>query len=155
MADLIEELSAYYRDFLSGDPGQLSRFYREDLVFRDPLHELHGLESVRRYFLEMREGLTRCEFEFDDGSVAQGSACLPWQMHYAHRALNGGRPMVLRGCSLLKFDERIYYHEDFYDLGAMIYERVPLLGALVRGVKKRVKGSESQFLSGDRVAGES
>ena len=141
MADLIAELSAYYRDFLAGDPADLSRFYRDDLQFRDPLHELQGLTVVQRYFAEMREGLTRCEFEFEEACVAANSACLPWHMHYAHRSLNGGEVMTLRGCSLLKYDDLIYYHEDFYDLGAMVYERVPLLGALVRGVKKRIQGS--------------
>ncbi|WP_295799178.1 nuclear transport factor 2 family protein [uncultured Microbulbifer sp.] len=156
MADLIGELRAYYRDFLAGDPQQLERFYRDDLLFRDPLHELQGIPAVRRYFVGMRDGLARCEFEFDDACIGQGSACLPWRMHFAHRALNGGRVMTLRGSSLLKFEGLIYYHEDFYDLGAMVYERVPLLGALVRGVKKRLQnpGAGELSHSADAVAEE-
>lgn len=138
MSSLITELQTYYQDFLRADTEALTRFYDKSLVFRDPLHELHGLDTVTHYFTQMREGLKRCEFEFDATTLGDGSACLPWQMHYAHPALNGGRDLTLRGCSLVRFKDRIDYHEDFYDLGAMTYERVPLLGALVRGVKSRL-----------------
>ncbi|WP_323844595.1 nuclear transport factor 2 family protein [Microbulbifer magnicolonia] len=140
MSGLIQDLQQYYSDYLAGDPVQLARLYREDVIFRDPLHRIEGLPALQRYFAAMRSGLLECRFEFDDASVADHSACLPWHMHYAHRSLNGGRPLSLRGCSLLRFADKVYYQEDFYDLGAMVYERVPLLGALVRGVKSRLAG---------------
>ena len=138
MGGLIQDLQHYYSDYLAGDPVQLERLYRDDIIFCDPLHRIEGLPGLKRYFAAMSEGLKECRFEFDNASIAGDSACLPWHMHYAHRSLNGGRPLVLRGCSLLRYGEKVYYHEDFYDLGAMVYERVPLLGALVRGVKSRM-----------------
>lgn len=140
MNALITDLQPYYSDFLTGDLSRLDDFYHRDLVFADPLHRIEGLDTAKQYFASMRDGLLRCQFEFGLVTVAADSACLPWQMHYAHRALNGGRPLSLRGCSLLRFNQRIHYHEDFYDLGAMVYEQVPLLGALVRGVKSRLAG---------------
>lgn len=139
--DLLAELQAYYRNFLTADPEQLQRFYRPDVVFRDPVHEVEGLLAVRRYFEGMRDGLEDCRFEFDSGVLSSTSACLPWQMHFAHRALQGGKPLSLRGCSLLRFDQQIYFHEDFYDMGAMVYERVPLVGSLVRAIKSRIARS--------------
>lgn len=144
MSQLISDLQAYYRDFIASDPAGLESFYDAALVFRDPLHELQGLPAVTRYFEGMREGLLRCEFEFDPATVSTNSACLPWYMHYAHASLSGGQPLTLRGCSLLRFEQKITYHEDFYDLGSMVYERVPLLGAVVRGVKSRLAGPATE-----------
>ena len=138
MTGLIQDLQEYYRDYLNGNSAELDRLYRDDVVFCDPLHRLEGLPALKRYFAAMSGGLNECRFEFDGASIAGDSACLPWHMHYAHGSLNGGRPLVLRGCSLLRYADKVYYHEDFYDLGAMVYERVPLLGALVRGVKSRM-----------------
>ncbi|SDZ84786.1 nuclear transport factor 2 family protein [Microbulbifer marinus] len=143
MGGLIQDLQQYYSDYVAADPAQLEHLYREDVIFCDPLHRIEGLPALKRYFAAMSEGLSECRFEFEEPSVADGSACLPWHMHYAHRSLNGGRPLVLRGCSLIRYAEKVYYHEDFYDLGAMVYERVPLLGALVRGVKSRLQASGS------------
>ncbi|WP_237065298.1 nuclear transport factor 2 family protein [Microbulbifer guangxiensis] len=145
MSGLIAELQQYYSDFgaVAGDPGLLDRLYDEGVTFCDPVHRVEGLPALKRYFAGMSEGLTSCRFEFDDAVLGNGNACLPWQMHYTHRQLNRGQPLILRGCSLLQFRERVYYHEDFYDLGAMVYEHVPLLGSVVRGVKKRLGGAGS------------
>jgi len=32
----------------------------------------------------------------------------------------------------------VTYHRDYFDLGALIYERVPVLGGLIRGIKGRM-----------------
>ncbi|MFV8783719.1 nuclear transport factor 2 family protein [Microbulbifer sp. SA54] len=138
MPNLLAELQAYYRNFLTADPEQLGLFYRPDVVFRDPVHEVAGLTAVRRYFEGTREGLNKCVFEFDSPVVSANGACLPWHMHFSHRALQGGKNLTLRGCSLVQFEDKIYFHEDFYDMGAMVYERVPVVGSVVRAIKSRI-----------------
>lgn len=145
MSGLITELQQYYSDFgaVAADPSLLDRLYDEDVIFCDPVHRVEGLPALKRYFAGMNDGLTSCRFEFDQSVIGEGSACLPWQMHFSHRQLNKGKPLTLRGCSLLHYRERVYYHEDFYDLGAMVYEQVPLLGTMVRGLKKRLGGAGS------------
>ncbi|WP_345549474.1 nuclear transport factor 2 family protein [Microbulbifer aestuariivivens] len=145
MSGLIEELQQYYSDFsaVAGDSSLLDSLYDEKVVFRDPVHQVEGLPALKRYFSDMSGGLTSCRFEFDRSVLSEGGACLPWQMHFSHRQLQGGRELSLRGCSLLHFNDRVYYHEDFYDLGAMVYEQVPLLGSVVRGIKKRLGGAGS------------
>ena len=45
----------------------------------------------------------------------------------------------MRGVSQLQFGEKgIYYHEDIYDMGALIYENIPLFGGGVRWLKQRL-----------------
>jgi len=141
MSGLIRDLQQYYGDYLNADPAELARFYTDDVVFCDPVHRIEGLAALLGYFADMRRDLSECRFDFSPAVLGDASACLPWEMHYAHGRLNGGAPMTLRGCSLLQFGDKIHYHEDFYDLGAMVYERVPLLGALVRGIKGRLAGA--------------
>ncbi|MFI2809717.1 MULTISPECIES: nuclear transport factor 2 family protein [Microbulbifer] len=138
MSGLIGELQSFYRDFLQADTDRLGRIYDPSVIFCDPIHRVEGLDALGAYFEGMSRGLESCRFEFGEAVEGSGSACLPWVMHYAHRSLKGGRPLELRGCSLLRFAERIHYHEDFYDVGAMVYEHVPLMGALVRGIKGRM-----------------
>ena len=33
---------------------------------------------------------------------------------------------------------KIYYHRDYFDMGAMVYEQLPLLGRIVRKIKQRL-----------------
>ncbi|MDP5209017.1 nuclear transport factor 2 family protein [Microbulbifer sp. 2205BS26-8] len=137
---LIKEVQSYYTDFLVKDPADLAEIYSEDVVFCDPLRRVEGLPSLQAHFSDMSRGLTQCRFQFDKASIDRDSACLPWYMHYAHQSLRGGRPLRLRGCSLLRYSDKVFYHEDFFDLGAMVYEQVPLLGSLVRFIKARLGG---------------
>ncbi|WHI49643.1 hypothetical protein P3339_14310 [Microbulbifer sp. MLAF003] len=39
---------------------------------------------------------------------------------------------------MVRFSDKVFYHEDFYDMGAMVYEQVPLLGSLIRKIKSRL-----------------
>ncbi|MEX2962300.1 nuclear transport factor 2 family protein [Microbulbifer sp. TYP-18] len=144
MSKLITQLKQYYTDFLAVDPDCLGELYSQQVIFCDPLHRVEGLAALKDYFASMSARMITCRFQFDDAVVGTDEACLPWQMHYAHPRLNAGQTLSLRGCSLLRFEHRVYYHEDFYDLGAMVYERLPLLGSLVRGVKSRIAGEGPQ-----------
>jgi len=135
---LVKEVQSYYRDFLAQNPENLSSIYRDDVVFRDPLYRIEGLHALMAHFGEMSRGLTQCRFRFEEASITHDGACLPWYMHYSHQSLKGGRPLQLRGCSLLRFSDKVFYHEDFYDMGAMVYEQVPLLGSLIRKIKSRL-----------------
>ena len=42
----------------------------------------------------------------------------------------------------VRFDDqgRVLFHQDYWDAGSVVYERVPVLGSLVRFVKARVRG---------------
>ena len=52
--------------------------------------------------------------------------------------VNGGEILTIRGITHLKYTKRIYYHEDCYDLGALVYEHVPVLGGITRSLKSRL-----------------
>jgi hypothetical protein len=56
-------------------------------------------------------------------------------MDVRHRRLGEVR---LPGASHLRYDRLITAHRDYFDAGAMLYERLPLLGPLVRAVRRRV-----------------
>lgn len=43
-----------------------------------------------------------------------------------------------RRITQIRFSDRIFYHEDFYDVGAMIYQHVPVLGRIIRFINQRI-----------------
>ena len=47
--------------------------------------------------------------------------------------------ITLDGTTQLKVeDEKIIYHKDYYDLGEMVYEHIPLLGSIIKMIKRRL-----------------
>ena len=98
-----------------------------------------GLVELEDYFTSMCADLSDCRFEYLDEVVGERSAYIKWMMHFKHPRL-GNRLISVRGVSHLKLGEKIEYHEDFYDMGAMLYDQLPLLGNVTRWLKMRLAG---------------
>jgi hypothetical protein len=116
----------------------LDDLYDAGIVFKDPLHEIQGLPALRRYFERLYEGVRHCSFTFEDEVVGEHRAMLTWTMHLEHAGLCRGRRLHLPGASHIRFADKVQYHRDYFDVGALLYERVPLLGPLVCVIKSRV-----------------
>lgn len=120
---------------------EVEHLYSEDVVFCDPVHRLQGRQALQRYFADIARNVRFCHFEFVDELRCDNAAHITWNMHFSHPRLAGGRRQTIRGMSLVRFAENgIYYHEDCYDLGAMLYEHMPVLGMATRFLKKRLGG---------------
>lgn len=121
------------------DDKRLAALYDGQVVFCDPVHRIEGLAALQAYFAGMVRRLNYCHFDFVDELVGSGQAYVTWDMHFSHPAIAGGQPQCLRGISHIRFsDGRIDYHEDCYDMGAMLYEHLPLLGRATRFLKNRL-----------------
>ncbi|WP_445400090.1 nuclear transport factor 2 family protein [Zobellella sp. An-6] len=116
----------------------LRQVYAEEVHFCDPAHDLHGLESLVDYFEGLFAHVGQCRFDIEQVMEQRGEAFVRWQMVFSHPRLNGGEPVQVPGVSHLRFDERVYYHRDYFDLGKLLYEQLPLLGALIRALKRRL-----------------
>jgi hypothetical protein len=137
---MVGRLKLFYQEFSPESLSTLDELYTPDVEFRDPVHVLNGSLAVKNYLRKMAAGLTHYRIHYLDEVYAENAASLLWEMEYAHPAIKGGRVLRIRGSTFVRFTSRIYYHEDCYDLGAMVYERVPLIGSLVRSVKQRLAG---------------
>jgi hypothetical protein len=61
------------------------------------------------------------------------SAMLVWELRY-------GKGRRIRGVSHLRFadDGRVAYHRDYWDAAEELYMKLPLLGALMRWLRKQL-----------------
>jgi hypothetical protein len=134
----IDLFKQFYKTFSSETPTQLPQLYHPAITFKDPVHELKGLTALSDYFASFCNKDTQYKFEFTNEVISHDQAFFQWQMHYAHPSLASGKPLQLNGGTLIKFNAQIIYHEDFYDMGAMIYQHVPILGWAVKKINARI-----------------
>jgi hypothetical protein len=137
----LARLKQFYSDFSASQLTQLGDIYHSELVFSDPVHRLKGLAALTDYFAHVSEqGESRFEFTHE---IHQGDQTfLRWVMHYRHPRLKQGFGLALTGASFLRWDlatERVTYHEDFYDMGQMIYRHLPLLGFAIDQINARLQ----------------
>lgn len=136
---LLDRFKDTFRDLTKADWSQLGDVYADNIVFKDPVHELTGLVAVEDYLTDLCADLTECRFEYLDQVTSDNTAYLKWVMHFKHPRL--GNDMIdVRGVSHIRWNDKIEYQEDFYDMGAMLYERIPVIGGVTRWLKLRLAG---------------
>ena len=118
----------------------LEEIYAPDVAFRDPVHELRGLPALRDYYGRLYQGVVSCRFDFEDEVIAGQQGMLVWNMRFQHARFRRGEMLELRGVSHLQFhdDGKVFQHHDYFDMGAFIYERIPVLGGVIRAIKHRL-----------------
>ncbi|CAG36875.1 nuclear transport factor 2 family protein [Desulfotalea psychrophila] len=116
----------------------LKNIYRDDVQFIDPAHEVNGIANLTEYFASLYKNIDSIYFSFNEPVVVENYGYVSWKMTFSHKSLAGGKPITIDGMTHLKFDEhnKVYYHRDYFDLGAMLYEHVPLLGRIITWIKK-------------------
>ena len=132
VVELFENLSAQ-------DVARLGAYYRPEVRFKDPFNEVSDVAQVQRIFTHMFDSLVKPRFVVHD-IVVDGDQCfLSWDFHFATRR-SAQQPITVRGGTHLRFasDGRIALHRDYWDAAEELYEKLPLLGALMRWLKRRV-----------------
>lgn len=116
----------------------LKTVYREDVRFIDPAHEVNGIDNLTAYFAALYKNIDSIEFIFRAPMVVDKRGYVSWEMIFSTSSLARGNPITIEGVTHLEFDEegRVYHHQDYFDLGAMLYEHIPLLGRLVKLIKR-------------------
>ena len=120
---------------------KLAQFYAPQARFKDPFNEVQGIDAIRAIFAHMYVALREPRFVVHT-AVVQGEDCfLTWDFLFAFRS---GPPVTqrVRGATHLRFgpDGRIAEHRDYWDVAEELYEKLPLLGTLMRWLKRRAGG---------------
>lgn len=134
----LENFIAVYERLGTDNLVALDKVYHHDVTFLDPMHKVEGLEQLLGYFDGLYENVLECSFHIDNCFAIDEYAAVYWTMTYRHKQLNGAKPIVVEGHSMLKGkDNKVVYHRDYLDVGAMLYEHLPVLGFMVRKIKQR------------------
>jgi len=129
-----------YRNLTAENLTELGNLYTEDIRFIDPVHEIKGLLRLTEYFSNLYNSIGSIGFHFSHQLRQGAEGYVQWQMTLTHTRLNSGREITVPGASYLRFvdTDKVCLHRDYFDLGAMIYERIPILGGFISSIKKRL-----------------
>jgi len=136
--NIVDRFIQVYQSLNGNNLEILHDIYAKDIEFVDPVHRISGFESVYRYMEKMYKNLHQYQITVLDVVDNQSTAFLDWSLSFIHPSLNRGELVTIPGATKICFEQKIHYHCDFYDLGAMIYENIPLYGGLTRAIKRRI-----------------
>lgn len=136
---VITQFIKYYTDMDSEPLSGLADIYHPDAVLTDPFGQHQGLADIQRYFGQLLTSVRHCHFTVEPPLVQDQQFAVSWVMDFSHPRLSGGQTLLLPGCSMVQIqDQLIIRQRDYYDAGEMLYEHLPLLGWVIRSVKKRL-----------------
>jgi ketosteroid isomerase-like protein len=128
----------FFEHLTPADLERMGAIYLDDAWFKDPFNEVQGLAAIQRIFAHMFESTVAPRFEVLE-AIGEGEACfLVWHFHFGQPRLSA-QPLCIRGGSHLRFgaDGRVVFHRDYWDAAEELYEKVPLLGALMRYLRRK------------------
>lgn len=134
---VIERFSAFYQHLSSDSLRQIGDIYADTITFIDPVTRHTGLAQVTAYFAALLENTRTCECRIQSVCSRDHEHWVRWTMTFQHDRLKSGAPITVEGVTELHVeDDKIVYHRDYYDMGEMLYEHVPVLGWVVQRIKK-------------------
>jgi hypothetical protein len=115
--------------------------YADDAYFRDPFHEVDGIDAIEKYFVASTESIEECTFDMQDVARHDRNYYFRWTMHLKTKR-DPEHPIESIGITHVRFDDKgkVVFHQDYWDAGSVVYERIPVLGSMVRFVKNRIRG---------------
>ena len=116
---------------------ELDEFYTDDAEFIDPVSRIKGLPGIKKYYANVYKNVESIQFDFKEIQHDELSFYGQWVMTFSTKMLNGGKPFAVEGLSVIKFNAhgKVFFHRDYTDLGSMVYEKVPVLGSVIRLIK--------------------
>lgn len=136
----LPDLIRFYETLTPETLSRIGEHYAADCYFKDPFNEVRDIDSVRDIFERMFRDLIDPRFRVEESLLDLDRAMLRWTFTFRVRAWQPHAVHVVEGVSLVRFGEdgRVVHHRDYWDPAEALYEKMPLIGTLLRAVKRRM-----------------
>lgn len=133
----LEAYARYYETLTPATIGELHRHVAPDFHFHDPFNETHGVVAYERVLSKMFDDVAAPRFEIEHAVLDGAIGYLKWRLFFLSRR---GVAREIVGVSELHFDDedRIARHVDHWDVASQLYEGVPILGFVLRRLRRRL-----------------
>ncbi len=137
--DQVAHIVAFFETLSPAALTQLSQIYAPNAAFKDPFNDVCGVPAIAGIFEHMYVALAQPRFVVT-ASIAQGNQCfLSWDFEFYFRRFDTATLQTVRGGShlVLTADGLIERHRDYWDAAEELYEKLPVVGRVMRWLKKR------------------
>jgi SnoaL-like domain len=133
------QLAEFFEKLTPESVAQLPNIYDAQARFKDPFNEVQGLAEIERIFRHMYVALDGPHFVITGQLVDGAQAFLTWEFRFRFKRFDTQTLQVVRGGSHLVFNDQglVTLHRDYWDAAEELYEKLPLLGGVMRWLKKQ------------------
>jgi hypothetical protein len=132
----LDRLVHFYSVLTPQSVTDVRHIYAADASFKDPFNEVSGHAAIIRLFEHMFIQVDDPRFVVATAVLQDADAFLTWDFHFRMKRF-ARAPQCIRGATHLRFgaDGLVVMHRDYWDAAEELYEKLPVLGALMRWLK--------------------
>ena len=129
----------FFEELSPADIARMGELYAPNATFKDPFNEVVGVAKIAPIFGEMFEAMHEPRFKIITAIEQGNDAFLTWDFTFRVKKFKPTETMKIHGASHLRFDASgaISMHRDYWDAAEELYAKLPLIGALVRGLERQ------------------
>lgn len=133
----VEQVVNWYERLTPQTLARVAEVYAPSARFKDPFNDVRGVAAITAVFTHMFARLDAPRFVVQRQVVDGAHALLVWDFFFRFRGET--QELCIHGATHLQFapDGRILLHRDYWDAAEELYEKLPVLGALMRWLKHR------------------
>lgn len=133
----LEPLIRFFEQIDPSNVSQLSQVYTPDAFFKDPFNEVRGIDAITHIFRHMFDQVDLPRFIITNSVIQGEQAFLTWDFLFRMKRFSAEEHCI-RGATHVRFaaDGRVNFHRDYWDAAEELYEKLPLLGSLMRALKR-------------------
>ncbi|MDO9468367.1 MAG: nuclear transport factor 2 family protein [Thiobacillus sp.] len=134
----LDALCVYFEKLSANNLDALDTYYAADARFKDPFHEVAGVEAIRAILHYTFDKLPGARFRVTRRFPGEeGHAVILWEMDFTMPVTR--QPTTIRGATHLAFatDGKVTLHRDYWDAAEELYGRLPVLKWLMRALARQ------------------
>lgn len=135
----LAQIVQFFETLTPQSVARLGELYESQARFTDPFNDVVGVPAITHIFEHMFVSLAQPRFVVKE-QMLQGKQCfLTWEFRFCFRGYQSNQQQVILGASHLIFSDtgQVRLHRDYWDAAQELYEKLPVLGSLMRWLKKR------------------
>jgi len=135
----VARVIAFFETLTPQSLSGLADIYAQGARFKDPFNDVQGLDAIAHIFGHMFVALQKPRFVITR-QVSQGDDCfITWDFYFYLASYQPSVEQKIAGATHLVFDAagRVQVHRDYWDAAEELYEKLPLVGSLMRWLKRR------------------
>lgn len=130
--------AAFYATLTPETVQDLRALVAADVRFKDAFNDVRGVDRMVRVLKKMFEDASEVRFEMAEQACIGDLCFIRWHFWCRPRRFARGQPWHIEGVSAVRFDDhgKVVEHIDYWDAAEQIYERLPMLGLLLRRIRR-------------------
>ncbi len=132
--EIIDKFKKYYADPMLFDVSFMDEFCDPDFKYEDPIVKIEGLETFKDFCTKLGGSLSRISMNYTHQSILHDKAFLSWECEVDFRLSQN--KIRVSGITVLVVTDKIIRQRSYYDGGAFLYEPLPVIGPLLRWLRR-------------------